>query len=115
MDNCMHPQMAEQLGLHAWILMHPWKIMNVDDTENQSGTIHQNINTKITLGWCTKNQKFYITDIGANHTILRYTFLWAFNPQINWERKMLDGQKELQLEAEKRDTDMVDYWHTHAY
>ena len=103
-DNCMHPHMAEWLGLHAWILTHPWKIMNVNGTENRSGTICQYIDTKITLGKHTKAQRFYITDIGSKCAILGYTFLWAFNPKIDWQERTLDGQKVVQLEAEKRDT-----------
>ena len=77
--------------------------MNINGTENKSETIHQYINTKITLGQHTKNQKFHITDIGTDCTILGYMFLKAFNPRINWEKKTLDGQQEVQLEAEKRD------------
>ena len=78
--------------------------MNVDRTENKSGTIHQYINTKITLRNHTKDQRFYITDIGSDCAILGYMFLKAFNPGIDWKKKTLDGHKEVQLEAEKRDT-----------
>ena len=31
-------------------------------------------------------------------------FLKAFNPRVNWKEKTLDGQKGVQLEAEKRGT-----------
>ena len=103
-DNCMHPQMAKQLGLCTQILTHLQRIMNINGTENKGGTIHQYINTRITLGKCTKNQKFYITDIGMDCTILGYTFLRDFNPKVDWEKKTLDRQREVQLEAEKRDT-----------
>ena len=78
--------------------------MNIDGTKNKSGTICQYINAKITLGKHTKNQKFYIMDIGTDCTILGYMFLQAFNPRVNWEKKILDGKKEVQLEVEKRDT-----------
>ena len=38
-------------------------------------------------------QQFYITNLGSNRIILRYPWLCAFNPNIDWPSCKLIGPK----------------------
>jgi hypothetical protein len=70
-------------------LWHPWKVYNVDGTENQGGIISKSCVLCVHRGEQQITQQFYVTNLGQDHVILGYPWLWGSNPDVDWEEGQL--------------------------
>src|SRR5258708_18333470 len=72
------------MGLGSTPLEQPWKVWNIDNTENRVGSITHSI----TLYVQTKGQRtdmvFLVTELGAEDLLLGYPWLATYKPQISW-------------------------------
>jgi hypothetical protein len=96
-ENFINYWMAIQWRLHTRDLWHPRKVYNIDGTENQGGIISKSYVLWVQRGEQQTTQQFYVTNLGQDHIILRYPWLWEFNPEIDWEGGWLIGE-EVKLE-----------------
>ena len=67
------------------ILQKPWTIWDIDGTHNKAGTIKYFVDLQVWVGLKIEEMKFLITDLGVDEIILRYPWLAAFQPKINWK------------------------------
>ena len=72
------------MGLGSTPLEQPWKVWNIDNTENRVGSITHSI----TLDVQTKGQRtdmiFLVTELGAEDLLLGYPWLATYEPRISW-------------------------------
>jgi Retroviral aspartyl protease len=85
MENFIDYQMAVRWRLNTKELWHPWKVYNMDGTENQGGIISKSCVLCIQQGEQQIAQRFYVTNLGQDCVILGYPWLREFNPNIDWE------------------------------
>jgi hypothetical protein len=90
-ENFINYWTAIQWRLHTKDLWCPQKVYNVDGTENQGGIISKSCVLHVWWEEQQITQQFYITNLGQDHIILGYPWLWEFNPEINWEEGWLLG------------------------
>jgi hypothetical protein len=97
MENFINYRTVVQWRLNTKDLWHPCKVYNVDGTENQGGIISKSCVLCVQRGEQQIAQQFYVTNLGQDHVILGYPWLWEFNPEIDWEEGQLIGE-EVKLE-----------------
>jgi hypothetical protein len=90
-ENLIDVETWKTLGIGAFALPKPITIYNVDGTENKQGKITQYCWLKVKRGNQEHQMKFFLTNIGKDHFILGYPFLYAFNPQMNWKEGQMLG------------------------
>ena len=90
-NNFIDQKAVERLHVQTTRLPQPHILYNVDKTENKSGQITRYIDLEITRGMEVCIQRFYIADLGTNHFILGFPWLYKFNPQIDWQNHMANG------------------------
>jgi Retroviral aspartyl protease len=91
-ENFIDYRMAVRWRLNTKELWHPWKVYNVDRTENQGGIISKSCILCVWRGEQQIAQRFYVTNLGQDHVILGYPWLQEFNPDIDWEEGQLIGE-----------------------
>jgi hypothetical protein len=69
----------------------------MDRTENQGGIISKSCVLHVWRRERQLTQQFYITNLGQDHIILGYPWLWEFNLEIDWEEGRLI-EEEVKLE-----------------
>ena len=77
------------MGIGSHETVKPITVYNVDGTENSQGKIMHYCWLRIWYEGRQKLQHFYIVALGNESIILRYPFLYAFNPTINWQQGVL--------------------------
>ncbi len=64
--NCfMSPTIVKRMGLGKQPLGKPWKIWNIDNTENKDGSITHYINLQVQTQGIHRNMRFLITNIDS--------------------------------------------------
>ena len=82
MDNFMHPQFAQQMGIGAKPLPNPRKIWNIDGTMNKGGFLTHYADVDVQTKGIHKEMRFLLTDLGGEDLILGYLWLATFEPVI---------------------------------
>jgi hypothetical protein len=59
--------------------------------ENQEEIISKSCVLCVQYGEQQLTQQFYVINLGQDHVILGYPWLWEFNPEIDWEEGQLLG------------------------
>jgi hypothetical protein len=85
MENFIDYQTAVQWRLNTKDLWRPQKVYNVDRMENQGGIISKSCVLRVWQGERQITQRFYVTNLGQDHIILGYPWLWEFNLEVDWE------------------------------
>ena len=67
------------------VLRKPRTIWNIDGTHNKAGTIKYFVDLQVRVGSKIEVMKFLVTDLGEDELVLRYPWLAAFQPKINWK------------------------------
>ena len=73
-------------NLKTMKLEQPIRAQNVDGTDNKQGTIQFYTDLNIRIGNQTFLERFYITGLGNQRTILGFPWLRKHNPEIDWEK-----------------------------
>jgi hypothetical protein len=84
-------RLAKELKVQTTLLLHPWKVYNVDRTENKAGVIERHVKLCVQQGNKERVQTFFITNLGDPRIIFGYPWLYHFQPQINWRKGTIDG------------------------
>jgi hypothetical protein len=66
-------------------------VFNVDRTRNQASVINESCVLRIEKDQQSIEQRFYITNLGADQILLGYPWLRAFNLQIDWAMAKIEG------------------------
>jgi hypothetical protein len=82
-ENFIDIRTAERWGLPQRTLPNPRPIVNVDGTENKAGAVTRACILNVQYQKGQQLQRFYITDLGFDRVLLRYPWLYKFNPHIN--------------------------------
>ncbi len=83
-ENFINERVWERLYIGQFKLPMPLTVHNVDGTKNHKGKTKFYCWLKISHQRQMECIRFYLTSLGGDNFILRYPFLYAFNPIINW-------------------------------
>src|SRR6202044_4243981 len=85
---------ANKLQLDIKLLDTLVKARNVDRTINKTGTIKSYVDLSFTIRDRKCQNRFYITRLGKQKIILRFTWLQENNPKINWKTGTIHWRNE---------------------
>ena len=85
-NNFVNQRTVNCLHISTRRLEKPRILYNVDKTENKSGQITHYVNLEITRGTQVQVQRFYVANLGTDHFILGFPWLYEFNPEIDWRQ-----------------------------
>jgi hypothetical protein len=94
-SNFIDPTIANRFQLPQIKLPRPRIIRNIDGTQNTIGSVSHAIALQLRYGTEHRDQCFYVIDLGRDDIILRYPFLAAANPNINWTEGTFPGEVTL--------------------
>jgi len=83
-DNFIRPAFAKRMGLGLQTLERPKKIWNIDNTENQAGSITHFIDLDVQTKGNHRTMRFLVTNIGDEDLVLGYPWLATYEPTISW-------------------------------
>ena len=86
----MNLKYVQYLGLPIQEMKEPQMVFNVDGTPNKSGEIRYYTNLKVQTGADHTKFRFFLTHIGQSKVILRYPWMAAVQPQIDWKQGWID-------------------------
>jgi hypothetical protein len=89
-DNFINPKLLRRMKIGQVPLQRTQTIWNIDGTHNKVGSITHYVDLQIRAGTKVQDMKFLVTDIREDKIILRYPWLAAFQPKINWKAAVLD-------------------------
>ena len=92
-ENFMKLSYARWLKLPIQTLQQLRKIFNVDETTNKSGELKYFTDLEVQTGPNQSKLRFFLTDLGENKAILRYSWFAAVQPKINWKRGWIDSSQ----------------------
>src|SRR5882757_7932437 len=83
-DNFIRPAFAERMGLGLQELERPKKIRNIDNMENQAGSITHFVDLDVQTKGIHKVMRFLVTNIGDEDLVFGYPWLATYEPQVSW-------------------------------
>jgi hypothetical protein len=100
MENLMHLNYAEALGLPIKELEKECKLYNVDRTENKAGALKHYTDLHVQTGTQHYNLRLYLSNLGDHKCILGYPWFTAIQPKIDWRKGWIDyAQLPIVLQA----------------
>ncbi|KAG2023240.1 hypothetical protein CC2G_000913 [Coprinopsis cinerea AmutBmut pab1-1] len=81
---------VEKHRITAYPLRHPIRLLNIDGTPNQAGSITHFARLELTVDGYSEWTDFLITDLGGEDVILGLPWLRKINPQIDWQKGTLE-------------------------
>src|SRR5258708_32479973 len=90
-DNFISPDFAKRMGLGSTPLERPRKVWNIDNTENQVGSITHSITLDVQTNGKRNDMIFLVTELGAEDLLLGYPWLATYEPRISWRLATLFG------------------------
>ena len=73
----------------TFLMKKPLPIYNIDGTENRAGKIERCASLRLTVDQMSEWMDFLVTDLGGEDVILGLPWLRAANPNIDWEKGLL--------------------------
>jgi Reverse transcriptase (RNA-dependent DNA polymerase) len=95
----MDERTVQELGLGRKPLTRPGKVWNINGTENKAGMLTHYCELRVRIGAKEGVQKFFITNLGQERTIVGYPWVEYFDPPFDWKNKKLKGDIKVELEA----------------
>ena len=71
-DNFIDPWLVTRLSLGTRALEQPWKIWNIDGTNNQAGMLTRYVDLSVRTGKREEDMRFLVTSLGNEDLILGY-------------------------------------------
>ena len=84
-ENFMDDRMVAWLGIEKREMTTLRRVFNVDGSKNKQGILTHYCLLRVKKGKEEDLQRFYITSLGGDRTILGYPWLHRFSPTINWK------------------------------
>jgi hypothetical protein len=84
-ENFMNLQYTKHSQLPIKQLEEPWKLFNVDRTQNRSGDLQFYTDIQVQTRSQHVNLRFFLTNLGENRAILGYPWFATTQPQIDWK------------------------------
>ncbi len=85
MDNFIDHRTTKCLRIHTDALEQPIQLTNINGTTNKAGWIERYCQMTIQSGHQRHTMHFFKTSLGEDRIIFGYLWLWAFNPDVDWE------------------------------
>jgi hypothetical protein len=92
-ENFMDYKTVARLHLGTKKLEQVCPIINIDGTLNQAGDITHYCDLLVTRGQQTRQERFFITNLGKDRFIFGYPWLRMFNPEIDWTMGIVKGSE----------------------
>jgi len=88
--NFLNLSYAKWLKLPIKRLPTPWKLYNVDGTQNKSRELQFYTDLSIQMGSNQTNLRFFLTDLGDHKAILGYPWFSTSQPRIDWKQGWIE-------------------------
>ncbi|KAF7354540.1 hypothetical protein MSAN_01366500 [Mycena sanguinolenta] len=72
-------------GIPVWGLSQLIPVFNVDGSPNEAGIITEVADVVLRYNGHSEHAQFVVTQLGKEKLILRMSWLWKHNPEVNWE------------------------------
>jgi hypothetical protein len=82
-ENFLNLTYTKWLQLPIKRLKNPWKLYNVDGTENKAGELCYYTDLETRTGTATTKLRFFLSDLGEHKAILGYPWFAAVQPNID--------------------------------
>jgi hypothetical protein len=89
-ENFLNLTYAKWLWLPIKKMKDPWKLYNVDGTENKAKELQYYTNLEMHMGTTAHKLCFFLTDLGEHKAILGYPWFTVVQPNIDWKRGWID-------------------------
>ena len=96
-ENFFDKDTWQKMGIGSHETVKLIMVYNIDGTENSQGKIMHYCWLRIWYEERQKLQRFNIAALGKESIILEYSFLYTFNPTINWQQRALPGDLYIQM------------------
>ncbi len=83
-ENFMSLPYAKYLRLPIKTLAEPWRLFNVDGTQNRAGDLKYYVDMSTRTGTRKVNLQYFLTNLGNHKIILRYPWFTTAQPKIDW-------------------------------
>jgi hypothetical protein len=83
-ENFIDQRTIARWGITTKQLPLPVQVTNVDGTDNRSSAVKRYVILHVTRGNKREKLLFLVTNLGKDRIIFGFTWLRAFNPDINW-------------------------------
>jgi hypothetical protein len=91
-ESFLHPRIVDKLHLLTHKLDWPWKVWNIDGTDNRLGEVMKEVWMRIHHEDHDETHRLLIADIREDDIILGYPFFEAANPLIDWPMGRMHGE-----------------------
>ncbi len=89
-ENFLNLDYAKWLCLPIRKMPHPWKLFNINRTENKAGHLQYYTDLAICTGSTFTNMCFFLTELEEHKAILGYPWFAAVQLKIDWKRGWID-------------------------
>ena len=89
-ENFISLSYTQWLKLPIKQLAQPWKLYNVNGTQNKSGELQFYTDLSVQTGTNCTLLHFFLTDLGEQKAIFGYPWFAAVQPKIDWRRGWID-------------------------
>ena len=98
----LHKNTAVKYNLPVFKLKRPITAVNADGTINRNGVITQGAWVEVKIGNLIQAIRMLIADTGEHALILGTTWLEENNPQIDWQKRIIEVPDKWEPEAMKK-------------
>jgi hypothetical protein len=85
-ENFLNLTYAKWLQLPIKKIKDPWKLYNVDGTENKTGELQYYTDLETQMGTTIHKLRFFLMDLREHKAILGYPWFTAVQPNIDWKK-----------------------------
>ncbi len=107
-ENFMSLPYAKYLHLPIKTLAEPWRLFNVDGTQNRAEDLKYYVNMSMRTGTQRMNLWYFLTDLSDHKVILGYPWFATAQPKIDWARGWID-HSQLPIVLRATDTAMAQF------
>jgi len=91
----------ENNNLVTYKLANSYHIINADGTPNKAGYITEYIQAYVEIGSHRTIQHLFVTNLGNKEIIIRYSYLYKHNSNIDWQKGQWEFTRYLDIYTSK--------------
>ena len=82
----INKKLVRKLDLETEEIGHAIRVTNADGSRNKGGPITEYVTAELDIGPHHSVSQMFYAKLGETDVIIGFTFLWMFNPKIDWRK-----------------------------
>ena len=82
----INKKLVRKLDLETEEIGHAIRVTNADGSHNKGGPITEYVTAELDIGPHHSVSQMFCAKLGETDVIIGFTFLWMFNPKIDWRK-----------------------------